>query len=92
MPSVRHIQQAKNYYRFLHREIFKYMRSGTILMTCNCSSALSTQDFAQLVTSQAPKSGKQVRLLGTYGPSSCHPVLPAFPEGSYLTALLLVVL
>lgn len=91
VPSRRHIEQAKNYYRFLHREVFKHMRPGSLLMTCNCSSALSTIEFVNLVTSQATPVGKQVRVVGVYGPSSCHPVLSGFPEGNYLTAVLLVV-
>lgn len=88
-PSQRHIQQAKNYYRFLHREVFKYMHAGSLLFTCNCSSALSTLEFTELVSSQAMAAGKMVRILGVYGPASCHPTLAAFPEGQYLTAVLL---
>jgi 23S rRNA (cytosine1962-C5)-methyltransferase len=91
VPSQRHVERAKNYYRFLHREVFKVMQSGSLLMTCNCSSALSPQEFSSLVSSQAPAAGKQVRLLGVFGPSSCHPTLAAFPEGNYLTAVLLAV-
>ena len=91
VPSQRHLQQAKNYYRFLHREIFKYMNSGSLLMTCNCSSALSTQEFTELVSAQAMAAGKIVRILGVFGPASCHPTLVSFPEGNYLTAVLLAV-
>ena len=91
VPSQRHLQQAKNYYRFLHREVFKYMKSGSILMTCNCSSALSTQEFTELVSAQAIATGKIVRILGVFGPASCHPTLASFPEGNYLTAVLLAV-
>ncbi|WP_199287661.1 class I SAM-dependent rRNA methyltransferase, partial [Escherichia coli] len=39
VPSQKHLQQAKNYYRFLHREAFKYMKPGSLLMTCNSLSA-----------------------------------------------------
>lgn len=91
VPSLQHIQRAKNYYRFLHREVFKHMKSGSLLMTCNCSSALSSQDFCSLVSSQAGAVGKQARILGVYGPASCHPTLASFPEGNYLTAVLLAV-
>lgn len=91
VPSQQHLQRAKNYYRFLHREVFKYMKPGSLLMTCNCSSALSTQEFCSLVSSQASAVGKQTRVLGVYGPSSCHPTLASFPEGNYLTAVLLAV-
>ncbi|MDI9819300.1 MULTISPECIES: class I SAM-dependent rRNA methyltransferase [unclassified Legionella] len=91
VPSQQHLQRAKNYYRFLHRETFKSMRSGTLLMTCNCSAALSTQEFVSLVNSQAAAVGKFARTLGIFGPASCHPTLTVFPEGNYLTAVLLAV-
>lgn len=91
VPSQQHLQRAKNYYRFLHREVFKSMHPGGLLMTCNCSAALSTQDFTTLVTGQAAAVGKQARVLGIFGPASCHPTLPVFPEGNYLTAVLLAV-
>jgi len=91
VPSQRHVERAKNYYRFLHREVFKAMRSGSFLMTCNCSSALSSIEFCNLVSAQAAAVNKGVRILGVFGPASCHPTLPAFPEGNYLTAILLAV-
>lgn len=91
VPSQQHLERAKNYYRFLHREIFKAMKPGSILMTCNCSSALSPIDFSNLVSAQATMVKKQARILGVFGPASCHPTLSAFPEGNYLTAVLLAV-
>lgn len=91
VPSQQHLQKAKNYYRFLHREVFKNMKPGSLLMTCNCSSALSSQEFCSLVSGQAAAVGKQARILGVYGPASCHPALSSFPEGNYLTAVLVAV-
>jgi len=91
VPSIKHLERAKNYYRFLHREAFKHMQPGTLLMTCNCSSAMSSQHFSELVSLQAQAVGKTARTLGVFGPSSCHPTLPSFSEGHYLTALLLAV-
>lgn len=91
VPSQQHLQRAKNYYRFLHREVFKHMKKGSLLMTCNCSAALSSQEFCSLVSVQAVAVGKQARILGVYGPASCHPTLASFPEGNYLTAVLLAV-
>lgn len=91
VPSKKHLEKAKNYYRFLHREVFKVMTPGALLMTCNCSSALSSAEFAALVSAQAATVGKQARILGIYGPASCHPILAAFPEGNYLTAILMAV-
>ncbi|HLB52859.1 MAG TPA: class I SAM-dependent rRNA methyltransferase [Chlamydiales bacterium] len=89
IPSQKHLSQAKNYYRFLHREIFRTMKEDSLLLTCNCSYALSTQDFLNLISEQAFLEKRTIQLLGIYGPSRCHPILPSFPEGQYLTALLL---
>ncbi|MDP3559291.1 MAG: class I SAM-dependent rRNA methyltransferase [Legionellaceae bacterium] len=91
MPSKKNQVQAKNYYRFLHKEVFKVMRPNTLLMTCNCSSALSAHAFLELVYLQALSVKKSFRVIGSYGPASCHPTLPVFPEGSYLTAVMGVV-
>jgi 23S rRNA (cytosine1962-C5)-methyltransferase len=88
MPSRKALVQAKNYYRFLHRELFKAMKPHSLFMTCNCSSALRPDEFAQLVYQQALSVNRTVRFLGTQGPSACHPTLPIFPEGHYLTAIL----
>lgn len=92
IPSKKHLNAAKNLYRFLHRQVFRNMRSGCILMTSNCSSALNTQEFVSLVQQQALLEQKSIQILGVYGPSICHPVMPAFPEGQYLTAILLAVM
>lgn len=92
VPSQRHLHKAKNYYRFLHQALFAKMRSGTLLMTCNCSSALLTTEFCELVGAQARAVGKTARQLGVYGPASCHPTLAVFPEGHYLTAVLVAVI
>ena len=92
VPSKKHLHQAKNLYRFLHRQVFRNMKSGSILMTCNCSSALNSEEFTQLVAQQASSEQRQIQILGIYGPSICHPVLPVFPEGQYLTALLVCVI
>lgn len=92
IPSKRHVEQAKNYYRFLHREVLKVMPRGSLLLSCNCSSAISRDAFSSLVAQQAAHVGRELRLLQVRGPASCHPVIPGFPEGQYLSAVLFVVL
>ena len=92
VPSKKHLNAAKNLYRYLHRQVFKHLSTGSILMTCNCSSALNAQEFMQLVTQQAIAEGRSIQILGIYGPARCHPVLAVFPEGHYLTAILLAIM
>lgn len=89
VPSRRHLEKAKNYYRFLHRELFKVMKSGSILVTCNCSSAISSHAFTELIADQAAAMDREVQMLGVFGPSMCHPVKLSFPEGQYLTVVYL---
>lgn len=91
IPSKRNLQAAKNYYRFLHREIFKAMKPGTLLMTCNCSAAIDAAQFNLLVHTQARMMNQTIRTLGIYGPSLCHPTLASFPEGHYLCAILVAI-
>ncbi len=91
-PSKNHLIKAKNYYRFLHGELFKAMLPGTLLFTCNCSAALSAHEFLMLIQQQAKNAKKMIRVLGVFGPALCHPTLVEFPEGRYLTGILLVVL
>ncbi len=91
IPSKQHLNAAKNYYRFLHREVFKAMKPGSLLMTCNCSSAIDASQFNDLIHTQARMVNQTVRTLGIYGPSLCHPTLASFPEGNYLCAILLAI-
>lgn len=91
VPSKKHLPAAKELYRFLHRELFKCMKAGSVLLTCNCSSALTTKEFTELVCQQALVEQKAIQVLGTYGAAKCHPTLPIFPEGQYLTALLIAI-
>ncbi len=91
VPGRAHLNKAKNYYRFLHREVFKVMKQGSLLVTCNCSSALSANAFTDLVETQAREMSRTNRILGVYGAAPCHPTLAAFPEGHYLTAVFMVI-
>nr|MDQ2993649.1 class I SAM-dependent rRNA methyltransferase [Pseudomonadota bacterium] len=70
---------------------FKVMRPGTLIFTCNCSSAMTKERFAQLIDQSGKQNHRELRLLGNFGPSLDHPTLEHFPEGSYLHALMAVV-
>ncbi len=89
VPSRKHLNRAVQHYRFLHREIFNHSRPGTLLLTCNCSSALELDHFMHIISESAIASQKHIRILGTYGAAPDHPMLPAFREGNYLQAILL---
>ncbi len=88
VPSRKHLDKAVQHYRFLHREIFNHLRPNTLLLTCNCSSALTLDHFLHIIGESATASKKHIQILGTYSAASDHPTLPAFPEGNYLQAVL----
>lgn len=91
VPSRKHLNKAVQHYRFLHREIFNHLRPGSLLLTCNCSSALALDHFIHIIGESAAASHKHPRILGTYGAAPDHPTLPAFPEGNYLQAVLIAI-
>ncbi len=91
IPSRRHVHQGEQYYRFVHNELFKVMQPGTLLLTCNCSAALTKERFSQLIDQASKQNRRELRMLGNFGPSLDHPMLEHFPEGNYLHALLVAV-
>lgn len=91
VPSRKHLDRAVQHYRFLHKEIFNHLKPGSVLMTCNCSSALLLDHFLYIIVESAAASHKHIRILGIYGAAADHPMLPSFPEGNYLQAVLIII-
>lgn len=91
VPSRKHLAKGEKYYQHLHSEIFQAMQRGSLLLTCNCSAAMTKENFLKLIQYCANKVNRRVRILGTYGAGSDHPMLCHFPEGNYLHAILLSV-
>jgi 23S rRNA (cytosine1962-C5)-methyltransferase len=91
VPSRKHLARGEKYYQHLHHEVFQVMQKGALLLSCNCSAAMTQENFLKLINYCANKTRRQVRVLGTYGAGPDHPRLPHFPEGNYLHAVLLAV-
>lgn len=91
VPSRKHLDRAVQHYRFLHKEIFNHLKPSSLLLTCNCSSALPLDHFLHIIGESAKSSHRHIRILGTYGAAADHPMLPAFPEGNYLQAVLIII-
>jgi 23S rRNA (cytosine1962-C5)-methyltransferase len=49
------------------------------------------EDFLRVVSAAAADAGRDVRIVERLGAAPCHPARLAFPESSYLKALLLEV-
>lgn len=59
-----------------------------LLLTCSCSQLVGGEEFERIVAGAALDAGRRVELLEVRSQGPDHPLLPAFPEGRYLTALL----
>jgi len=64
---------------------------GGRLLTASCSSRVSTSDLAAAVERAARAARRPVRIARRAGAPPDHPVIPAFPEGRYLSWLEVVV-
>ena len=63
---------------------------GGLLLSCTCSAAMTQSGkFTEMLSKAARAAGREVTVLSLTGAASDHPVLPAYPEGRYLTAALL---
>jgi len=92
-PTKKSLDRASGTYTLINTLAMQLVRPGGLLLTCTCSGAM-TQDLAlyHKVLLQAAKNAKKhIRILNQGSAALDHPVLPAFPEGSYLTSVLLSV-
>lgn len=66
---------------------------GGLLMTCSCSGAMSQSgDFIPMLQAAARDVGRRVTVVRDAGAAPDHTIDPAYPEGQYLTNVLLRVL
>ena len=66
---------------------------GGLLMTCSCSGVMSQSgEFIPLLQAAARDVGRRITVLRDAGAAPDHTLDPAYPEGQYLTNVLLRVL
>ena len=85
----RHVQRAARGYKDLNLNAFKLVSDGGYLMTFSCSGAVSRDLFQKIVFSALADSGRQAQIISHLSAAPDHPVALTFPEGEYLTGLLL---
>jgi 23S rRNA (cytosine1962-C5)-methyltransferase len=90
-PSFAHSERARSgalrAYRRLNARALEAVERGGLLVTASCSSHVSEEDLLAAVAEAGAKAKRSVRVKQILGAASDHPVLPAFPEGRYLTVL-----
>jgi 23S rRNA (cytosine1962-C5)-methyltransferase len=90
-PNERVKPRALRAYRRINALSLGAVAPGGRLLTASCSSHISEADLLSIVSAAASDARRRVRVVEVRGADRDHPVLPAFPEGRYLSALLCVV-
>ena len=86
-PSERARPKALKAYRRINALALGLVAPGGRLLTASCSSHITEADLIALVGGAATDARRRLRLIEARGADRDHPVLPAFPEGRYLSAL-----
>lgn len=67
----------------------RLIKPGGILLTCSCSAAMTQSgEFVSMIHEAAKICRRDITILGKYSTGADHPVHIAYPEGAYLTAVL----
>ncbi|EPS73957.1 hypothetical protein M569_00795, partial [Genlisea aurea] len=93
-PSRKALQNASGMYRNLNSLAMRVTRRGGLLMTCSCSGAMAQSGgmFLRILQSAALRAGRKITVIRRSGASCDHTIDPAYPEGEYLSNVLLRVL
>jgi 23S rRNA (cytosine1962-C5)-methyltransferase len=86
-PSERARPRALRAYGKLDRLALDVVAPGGWLVSASCSSHVTGADMTAVLATAAAGAGRRVRVVDVRGADRDHPMLPAFPEGSYLQAL-----
>jgi 23S rRNA G2069 N7-methylase RlmK/C1962 C5-methylase RlmI len=91
-PNRKVLPQALRRYRKLNAAAMKLVAPGGLLMTCSCSGAVAQSGgFVAMLLAAAGDAGRRVMLLRHAGAAPDHVLDIAYPEGQYLTNVLLSV-
>ncbi|MBA0790036.1 hypothetical protein Gohar_014707 [Gossypium harknessii] len=92
-PSRKVLQSASGMYRNLNSLAMKITRRGGLLMTCSCSGAMTQSGtFLRTLQGAASMAERKITVLRQSGAGCDHPIDPSYPEGAYLSNILLRVL
>ncbi|CAA7405535.1 unnamed protein product [Spirodela intermedia] len=89
-PRRKALQSASGMYRSLNSLAMKITRPGGLLMTCSCSGAMTQSGiFLNILQNAASMAGRKITVLRQAGAACDHPIDPSYPEGAYLSNVLL---
>ncbi|CAE5960304.1 unnamed protein product [Arabidopsis arenosa] len=92
-PRKKVLHNAAGMYRNLNSLAMRLTTSGGLMMTCSCSGAMTQSGkFVGILQSAAAMAGRKITVVREAGAASDHPLDPSYPQGQYLSNLLLRVL
>jgi 23S rRNA G2069 N7-methylase RlmK/C1962 C5-methylase RlmI len=95
-PSRTGLAKATGKYKKINSLAMKLVKPGGLLLSCTCSAAMTQAQppvggFEAMLQEAAQAAGREVTVLRSAGAAMDHPVMLSYPEGRYLTAVLLAV-
>lgn len=85
------LPKASHAYQKLNRKVLEKMKSGSLLLTCSCSSQVDEKHFQNLLFKASFEAKRSVKILSKHRLAFDHPISIYHPETSYLKSLLLYV-
>ena len=82
------VDDALRAYHRINRVAVGLLEPGGILVTCSCSGSVSREDFLQMLSGVAQRSGRPIQLLECRGAAADHPVSASCLEGEYLKCVI----
>ena len=92
-PNQKSKAKAIAAYKALHTACVNALPDGALWLAASCSSHVHRGDFEQTLrdAAHAAKPRRELRVLGRWSAGPDHPVPIGFPEGDYLTCVLMQV-
>lgn len=89
-PRRKVLQSASGMYRNLNSLAMRLTKKNGLLMTCSCSGAMTQSGmFLRVLQGAAAMAGRKITIIRQAGAASDHPIDPSYPEGAYLSNILL---
>ncbi|KAK4756518.1 hypothetical protein SAY87_006645 [Trapa incisa] len=89
-PRKKVLASALGMYRNINSLAMRITKKDGLLMTCSCSGAMTQSGmFPRILQGAALTAGKRVTILRKAGAACDHPIDPSYPEGEYLSNILL---
>ncbi len=82
------VEEALRAYHRINRVAVDLLEPGGILVSCSCSGSVSRDDFLEMLSAVAQRSGRQIAMLECRGAAPDHPVSASCLEGEYLKCVI----